>query len=59
MPLINSKVELKLRWKKCFVLSVLDVDNDDNSNPDPSNIIFTIKDTKSYVPVVTPFRKDH
>ena len=58
MPLINSIVELKLRWKKHFVLSVLGVDNDDNSNPDPNNI-FTIKDTKSYVPVVTPFKKDH
>ena len=50
MPLINSKVELKLKWTKYCVLSAVGNDNNDaNSN----NIIFIIKDTKLYVPVVT------
>ena len=43
--LINYKVKRTKHW----VLSVLGVDNDD-TNP---NNIFTIKDTKLYVPVVT------
>ena len=50
MPLINCKVELKIKWKKYCVLSANDIDNDnDNAN----NIIFTIKDTRLYVLVVT------
>ena len=50
MPLINCKVELKLKWTKYCVLSAVGNDNNDaNSN----NIIFIIKDTKLYVPVVT------
>ena len=52
MPLINCKVELKLRWKKYCVLSVSGTDNV-NGNDDDNNIIFTIKVTKLYVPVVT------
>ena len=48
MPLINYKVELKLKRTEYCVLSAAGADND-NSN----NIIFTIKDTKLYVPVVT------
>ena len=33
MPLINCKVELKLKWKKCCVLSAVGNDNDnDNDN---------------------------
>ena len=44
MPLINCQVELKLKWAKYCTLFVAA-----NSN----NIIFTIKDTKLYVPVVT------
>ena len=51
MPLINCKVQLKSKWAKCCVLSVAGnesyIDNNDNAN-----IIFTIKDTKLYVPVV-------
>ena len=58
MSLINLKVELKLRWKKYFVLSVFAAPNDDNTNPDPNNIIFTIKDIKLYVPAVTLFGKE-
>ena len=54
IPLINWKVELKLRCTKHCVLLVAGTlnahsKNDDNNN----NIIFTIKDTKLYVPVVT------
>ena len=52
MILINCKVELKLRWSKHCVLSVAGTDNA-NSDNDDNNIIFTIKDTKLYVPVVT------
>ena len=49
MPLINCKVELKLKWTKYCVLFAAGADNDDaNSN----NIIFTTKDTKLYAPVV-------
>ena len=51
IPLINCKVELKLKWIKYCVLSVGSTENDVNDN----NIIFTIKDTKLYIPVVTFF----
>ena len=57
MPLINCKVELKLRWSKHCVLSLAFTDNG-NSNNDDSNIIFSIKDTKLYVPVVTLSARD-
>ena len=50
MPLINCKVELKLKWTKYCVLSAAGADN---TNANPNNIIFTIKDTKLYIPVVT------
>ena len=53
MPLINCKVELKLKWKKYCVLSVARTENDVNDNTNANDIIFTIKDTKLYVPVVT------
>ena len=45
MPLINWKVELKIKWTKYYVLSA-------NDNVNANNIIFTIKDTELYVPVV-------
>ena len=48
MSLINCKVELKLRWTN-YVLSAAGNDNLNNIG----NIIFTIKDTKWYIPVVT------
>ena len=51
IPSINCTVELKVRWTKHFVLSVGGTDNVNGNNDD--NIIFTIKDTKLYVPVVT------
>ena len=50
MPLINYKVELKLKWSSYYVLSPASNDND-NGNHD--NIIFIIKDKKLCVPVVT------
>ena len=40
VPLINCKVELKLKWVKYCVLSEAGADNVNDS----SNIIFTIKD---------------
>ena len=54
MPLINCKVELKLKWS-----CVLAAPGTDNTNVNRNNIIFTIKDTKSYVPVVTLSAKDN
>ena len=51
MLLINWKVELKLKWIKYCVLSAAGVVNVNNRDSD--NIIFTIKDTKLCVPVVT------
>ena len=56
MPLINCKVELKLKWMKHGVLYVAGTDN---SNADDNDIIFTIKDTKLYVPVITSSAKDN
>ena len=51
MPLINCKINLKLKWTKYCVLSGATIEN--NNNDYANNIIFTIKDTKLYVPVVT------
>ena len=51
MPLINCKVELKLKWTKYCVFSAASTDN--VNNIDSNNIIFTIKDTRLYVLVVT------
>ena len=56
MPLINFKVELKLKWTKYCVFSEAGADyvNDNvNDNVNSNNIIFAIKDTKFYVPVIT------
>ena len=55
MSLINCKVELKLKWANHCVLSAA---SDDNDNTDPNNIIFTVKDTKIYVPVDTLSARD-
>ena len=50
MALINCKVKLRLKCKNNSVLSVVvDYNADANSN----NIIFTIKSTKLFVPIVT------
>ena len=56
MPLINCKVELKHKLTKYCVLSAAD---SDNTNANPNNIIFTIKDTKLSVPVVTLSAKEN
>ena len=57
MPLINCKVEIKLRWTKYCVLCVAGADNTNDNDSD--NIIFTIKDTKLYVPVVSLSSRDN
>ena len=46
MPLINCKVELKLKWTKYCILAVAGADY---TNTNCNNISFTIKDTKLYV----------
>ena len=56
ISLVNLRVELKLKWKKDFVLAVA---SGDNTNVDTKYIIFTIKDTKFYVPAVTLSAKDN
>ena len=54
MPLINCKVELKLKWTKCCALFAAGNDNesDDDNDINANNIIFTIKNTKVSVSVV-------
>ena len=59
MLLINCKVDLKLKWTKHCVLSVASTENGVNYNNNANNIIFTIKDTKLYIPVVTLLAKDN
>ena len=56
MPLINCEVELKLKWTKYFDLSAAGADND---NANSNNIIFTIREKKLYVPVVTLSAKNN
>ena len=56
MPLINCKVDLKLKWKKYCVLAVTAIDS---NNGNPNRIIFTINDTNIYVPVVTLLANDN
>ena len=53
MPLINFKVEFKLKWIKYCALSKAVYANIINDNYSDNNITFIIKDTKSCVPVVT------
>ena len=50
MPLINCKVEWKLRWTKHCVLASAGFEND---GADSNNIIFTVKDTKLYVHIIS------
>ena len=56
MPLINFKVELNFTWTKHCVLAVA---GNDNADANLDNIIFTIKDTKLFFPVVTLSAKDN
>ena len=55
MPPINCKVELKLKWTYPCVLFGFCADNND---PNPNNVIFSIRDTKLYVSFVTLLAKD-
>ena len=48
MPLINCKIELKLKWVNYCVLSAAGADNADTNTND---IILSIKDTKLYAPM--------
>ena len=57
MQLINCNMELKLRWTKHCVLPVAGTNNSNGNNDD--NIIFTIKETKLYVPVVHLSARDN
>ena len=50
MPLVVCKVQLKHNWTNHCVLSA---NSNDNTDADPNNIIFIIKDINSNVPVVT------
>ena len=51
---INCKVELKLT---CAKYCVLTADGANNNDATSNNIIFTIKDTKLYAPVVTLYAR--
>ena len=55
MILINRKAQLKPKWAKHCVLSAT---GNDNSNDNRNNIIFTMKDKKLYVPVVSLSAKE-
>ena len=59
MSLINCKVELKLKWTKYCVLPTAGNESNINKDANANNIIFTIKDTKLYVLVVTLSARDN
>ena len=56
IPLINSKAQLKVKWTK---FSVFASKYNDSTNNNSNNIVFDIKDTKLYVPVVTLSAKNN
>ena len=56
MPLVNWKVELKLTWTKYCVLAAAE---NDNTDANPNNVIFTIKDTNPYVSIIVLSAKDN
>ena len=56
MEFTNCKIELKLKWTKHSVLAST---RTNNANTNPNNIIFTLKGTKLYVPILTFSRKDN
>ena len=58
MSLVICKLELKLKWRKYCVLSANGNDHV-NHNDQVKNIIFTIKDLKVYVPIVTLSARDN
>ena len=57
--MINCKVELKRKWMKHCIYSVLCVANADNDGTNSINISFTVKDTKLHVPLVTLSAEDN
>ena len=61
IPLINSKEELNLKWKKYCVLFAARNDNLNNNDYDNNdiNFIFTIKNITLYAPVVTLSSRDN
>ena len=59
MPLVNRRAELKLRWTRYCILSASGNKNNINEDANVNNIIFTIKDTKIYVPAVTLSARDN
>ena len=59
MPSIDCKVELKLKWTKYFALYVAGDGNNINEGANANNFIFTIKDSKLYVPLVILSAKDN
>ena len=56
MSLINWKIKLKLTLREYCVFSGAGADD---TNANDNNIIFTIKDTKFYFPVVTFSARDN
>ena len=46
-------------WINCNLHFVLALNGTESSDADPNDIIFTIKDTKLFVPVVTLSSKDN
>ena len=58
MPLINCKVELEPIWAKYCVLFANGSDKI-NDNENANKIIFTIKDTALYVPVISLSSNDN
>ena len=56
MSLINWKIKLKLTLREYCVFSGASADD---TNANDSNIIFTIKDTRLYVAVVTLLARDN
>ena len=60
IPLINFEVSLPLAWsEKCVLTSKATRDADPDADPavvginNPKNVVFKIKDTKLYIPVVS------
>ena len=58
IPPNSSKVELKIRLTRHGVSYVLGNEKG-NANADPNNVVFTIKDTKLFLVVVTILAKDN
>ena len=56
MLLINCKADGKLKWTNNCLLSA---NGNDNTDANPTNITFTIKNTRLNVPIVTLLAKDN